>query len=350
MTQTRPALKKSDLKKKRKREPTLLTEKGITSTNFLQRYRVPAVDRQHSPPNKRQATDDTDQSDAVPDGSSSTETARFRKSVFSTGFLGPSSFWAAFDEPNESNSRSPVAITAVSTYPTPSQSSPHTESPPTETIMAIESESTIADADQIECGARILVLLEDLLLYQNIIQYRFTIMDPWVFGKKLVDEALAGLYLLRQQWRQGSKLSQAKLLTWSERLFENSSKPIVTHANMTVTEYFSSVAARWEMIGVVFSWVGVAALIIPDDHESLRSDDGSSIDVQKLRKLTVEVTEICLGFCDSVGTLSDPLVWLLLQQTILLGEVYGDSGELCDLGLRNLFANITIQITDPGAN
>ena len=71
---------------------------------------------------------------------------------------------------------------------------------------------------------------------------------------------------------------------------------------------------------------------------------------QKLRKLTVEVTEICLGFCDSVGTLSDPLVWLLLQQTILLGEVYGDSGELCDLGLRNLFANITIQITDPGAN
>lgn len=196
--------------------------------------------------------------------------------------------------------------------------------------MAVESDSTIADADQIECGARILVLLEDLLLYQNLIQYRFTIMDPWVFGKKMVDEALAGVYLLRQQWRQGSKLSQAKLLTWSERLFENSSKPIVTHANMTITEYFSSIAARWEMIGVVFSWVGVAALMIPDDHESLRSDDGTIIDVQKLRKLAVEVTEICLGFCDSVGTLSDPLVWLLLQQTILLGEVHGDSGKFLD--------------------
>ncbi|KUL82577.1 hypothetical protein ZTR_09369 [Talaromyces verruculosus] len=191
--------------------------------------------------------------------------------------------------------------------------------------MGVESDSTIADADQIECGARILVLLEDLLLYQNLIQYRFTIMDPWVFGKKMVNEALAGVYLLRQQWRQGSKLSQAKLLTWSERLFENSSKPIVTHANMTITEYFASIAARWEMIGVVFSWVGVAALMIPDDHESLRSDDGTIIDVQKLRKLAVEVTEICLGFCDSVGTLSDPLVWLLLQQTILLGEVHGDS-------------------------
>lgn len=185
MTQSRPAVKKSELKKKRKREPTLLTERGITSTNFLQRYRVPAVEqhqhRQDSPQNKRQATDETEQSDAIPNGSSS-ETARFRKSVFSTGFLGPSSFWAAFDEPNESSSRSP-ATTSASTYPTPTHSS---ESPPTETSMAVESDSAIADADQIECGARILVLLEDLLLYQNLIQHRFTIMDPWVFGKKLV--------------------------------------------------------------------------------------------------------------------------------------------------------------------
>ncbi|KAE8550986.1 hypothetical protein TMatcc_009059 [Talaromyces marneffei ATCC 18224] len=327
MTQPRPTVKKSELKKKRKREPTLLTERGITSTNFLQRYRVPAVDQQHSPPNKRQVTDQTDPGEAaVPADSGSSETARFRKSIFSTGFLGPSSFWAAFDEPNESSSiRSPATASASTYPPTPSQSSPYTESPPAETSMAIDSESTTADADQIECGARILVLLEDLLLYQDLIQHRFTIMDPWVFGKKLVNEALAGVFALRQQWRQGSKLSQAKLLAWSERLFENSSKPIVTHAKMTIAEYFSSIAARWEMIGVVFSWVGVAALMIPEDHESLRSDDGSIIDVHKLRKLTVEVTEICLGFCDSVGTLSDPLVWLLLQQTILLGEVHGDS-------------------------
>lgn len=342
MTQLRPAVKKSDLKKKRKREPTLLTERGITSTSFLQRYRVPAVDQQHSPPNKRQAIDETDQNDTVPDNGSS-ETARFRKSVFSTGFLGPSSFWAAFDEPNDSSSRSP-ATASGSTYPTPSQSSPYTEPPTTETSMAGESDSSIADADQIECGARILVLLEDLSLYQKLIQHRCAITDPWVFGQKLMGEALAGLYLLRQQWRQGSKLSQAKLLTWSERLFENSSKPIVTHANMTITEYFSSAAARWETIGALFSWVGVAALIIPEDHEALRSDDGSIVDVQKLTKLAVEVIEICLGFCDSVGTLSDPLVWLLLQQTILLGEVYGDSGKLLSLQLQGILTERIVRL------
>ncbi|EED16901.1 conserved hypothetical protein [Talaromyces stipitatus ATCC 10500] len=333
MTQPRLAIKKSELKKKRKREPSLLTERGITSTNFLQRYRIPAVDsqheqHQHQPQN--QAIKETDQSEVVA-GVPDETTIKLRKSVFSTGFLGPSSFWAAFDEPTESSSNRGASGTESSqTYSTPAHSSSrYTESPPGIETMAVvdsESESAIADADQIECGARILVLLEDLLLYQKLIQHRFTIMEPWVFGQKLVNEALAGVYSLRQEWRHGSsKLSQTKLLIWSERLFENSAKPITTHASMTITEYFRSIAARWESIGLVFSWVGVAALMIPDDHEVLRAEDGSIIDVQKLIKLAVEVTEICLGFCDSVGTLSDPLVWFLLQQTILLGEVHGDS-------------------------
>lgn len=309
MTQPRGTVDKSTLRKKRKREPSLLTEKGITSTNFLQRYRVPPAIHQH------QTVETTGQSEVLPES----EPAGLKKSVFSTGFLGPSSFWAAFDEPDESRN----TAAATTTYPTPTQSSRHTDSPPVTDIM---HESTNADADQIECGARILVLLEDLMLYQKLVQHRFTVVEPWVFGQKIVNEAFAAIYALRQEWRQGSKLSQSKLLAWSERLFENSAKPITIHQSTTFSDYFFSIAPRWESIGLLFTWVGVASVMIPDDHEILRSEDGTIIDVQKLRFFAADVSEICLGFCDSVGTMSEPLVWLLLQQTILLAEVHGDTG------------------------
>lgn len=335
MTQPRSAVKKAESIKKRKREHSILTERKLKpSINFLQQYRTPAVrhtqgyHHHHHQQQRQRVSPGHISNDAVSTEDIQGETLKPRNSNFSTGFLGPSSFWAAFDETAESNnSQHGACDTPNATEPCATVSSGYSHSPSATEVMP-ESNLTSADADQIECGARILLLLEDLELYQKFMQYRFEILKPWVFNRSLVFDTMDGLFALREEFRQSStKISQAKLLAWSEQLFENSAKPIITHATMTRTEYFTSIAARWETIGLMFTWVGVSALIIPDDHELLRLGDGSVVDVDKLRKITFELTEICLGFCDTIGTLSDPLVWLLLQQTILLGETYGDSGE-----------------------
>ncbi|OKL59376.1 hypothetical protein UA08_05248 [Talaromyces atroroseus] len=267
----------------------------------------------------RASKTDDDQSHAPVTPGSEPSSELKRSLFYSTGFLGPSSFWAAFDESDDSRTTGAAATTI---YPTPTQSSGRADSPSMSETM---DDSNTPDMDQIECGARILVLLEDLALYHKVVQHRFGIMEPLIFGERLANEMFAGLYSLRQQWRQGNKLSQSKLLAWSERLFENSAKRITTHKSMSIAEYFTSIAPRWESVGLVFSLVAVTALIIPEGHEVLRLDDGSVVDVQKLIRLTDEVSEICLGFCESVRTLSDPLFWLLLQRAILLGEIHGDS-------------------------
>jgi chromatin structure-remodeling complex subunit RSC3/30 len=336
MTQPRD---KAALRKKRKREPSILTEKGILSTtNFLQQYRVQPV-HEHQAASK--TVDDRGQVVVAPDS----EPSELKKSLFfSTGFLGPSSFWAAFDESDES--RATTAAAAATTHSTPTQASENIGSPSLSDTM---DDSNTPDMDQIECGARVLVLLEDLALYQKLLQYRFNIMEPLIFCERPVNELFAGLFALRQQWRQGNKLSQSKLLTWSEKLFENSAKRITTHKTMTVTEYFASIAARWESVGLIFSLVAVTALIIPDGHEILRLDDGSVVNVHKLIRLSDEVSEICLGFCESVRALSDPLFWLLLQRVILLGEIHGDSGMFENLTGPTRHTNLCfLQIIGPG--
>ncbi|KAH8697906.1 hypothetical protein BGW36DRAFT_379643 [Talaromyces proteolyticus] len=324
---TRPKLleNSSPLPKKRKRDTSIVTEKGITSTNLLLKYRIP-------PPTP---------ADSIEEDESLNE--RLQPKIreikeFPTGFLGPSSYWATFDEPDESRL---LCVTRASTDP--SDTSP-------ETIM----DSTLVDSEQIEGGARILSLLDDLPLYLHLIFVRYEHCEPWVFGRKLALKLFTGLNELRAQWQQGSKNknSQTKLLAWSRKIFDNSTTPIKVDRYTTVSEYFSQITLRWETIGLMFTWVGLATTTIPSHHESFRLDDGTVIDKHELYTLVIDVVELCLGFCDSLGTMSDPLSWLLLQHTVLLAEGHGDTNyrpwrKLGDLSTMVFALGLHRPETDP---
>ncbi|OKL61317.1 hypothetical protein UA08_03740 [Talaromyces atroroseus] len=291
------------LSKKRKHQPSLLTKKG--STNFLEQYRIPTA----TTPSKNEArrTSSVDEHRAK----------RPKRPVsFSTGFLGPSSYWSTFEEPEESS-----RILA----PKPASSSEQTDA---HVNSEEDMESSTVDLEQIGFGARILALLDDLPLFENLLRFRSEHTRPWIFGEMVTKEVSETLLASHNHWMPhgaNTKNQKSRLRAWSKHIFNNSASTLSSHRNMTVSEYFSVASTRWESIGLMFAWIGITTMMIPDGHECLRLENGATVDKHELRTLAIEVSETCLGFCDKLATMSDPVSWLLLQHTVLLLDTFGDS-------------------------
>lgn len=307
--------------KKRKHQSSSFSIKR-GSTDYLQQYRISsAAASPAGSKNEQQAA-------SLEEGKAKQSK---RSHGFSTGFLGPSSYWSAFEEPEESsgnnnNSNSNSRILAQ----TPVSSSEQATDAHTVDVAEEEEdmESPSADMDQIEAGARILALLEDLPLFQTMIQVHYERHPPWIFGERMTREVFAGFISLRNQWvPDGAKTKnyKSKMRAWSKHIFDNSATTIYCHARMTPSEYFSGIAPRWETIGLMFSWVGQSTSIL-DNHECLRLENSTVVDKHKLKALIIEALETCLSFCDKVGTISDPLLWLLILHDVVLINTYGDGG------------------------
>lgn len=322
LTQAKSLEPLSPILKKRKRGSSIVTERGIVSTNLLSKYRVQPSD---SPKAGSEAGDNAE------------EKLQINRTVFSPGFLGPSSYWAPFGKPEES------PILGITPGASPGED--------TGSSLEATMKDALVDMDQIECGAKILALFDDLPLYLQLLMTRYELCQPWVFGHRLAREVFGPLSELRKQWMQGTKnkKSQTKLLAWSKKIFDNSASPIPMDRSTTVSEYFAIASPRWETIALMFTWVGIATTMIPDNHECLQSDDGTVIDRNKLRLLMVEVVELCLSFCDSVGAMSDPLCWALIQHTSLLAESLGDSSMALIIMFSGVNAPLTlVQTTEHG--
>lgn len=273
--------------RKRKKNPFIFLERGKKLANLRQTYRISASNA----PVGQITT------------SQSGEPSQKEATIFARSFFGPSNCLAAFEEPEHGNSG---------------------------TNVCVNPEVSPVDSDQIESGSRIVALLEDLPIYHRLIDFRYSTCKPWVFSQRLSNEVIMPLYALRDELQRSSsktdKSLRKKAFSLSRKIFENTTHPVETRRNMTPSEYFSSTAMRWETIGLMFSWLASVVMMIPDDHEHLRIDDGL-IDKNELNNVAFEAAETCLAFCDEVGTMSDPLSWLLLRNTILLDAVYGQSGK-----------------------
>lgn len=266
------------------KRPSIFRERGKKLANLRQVYRTSAS----SAPNQTTTNQHN-------------KPSQNEDSIFAGGFFGPSNCLTAFEEPEHSGNSS--------------------------TNLCVKTETSTVDSDQIESGARIVALLEDLPIYHRLLDFRYSTCKPWVFSQRLSNEVVMPLYALRDELRRSSskadKSLRKKALYLSTKLFENTARPVETGRNMT-PEYFSSTAMRWETIGLIFSWLACAMLLIPDEHEYLQSEDGM-IDKNELKNIAVEAAETCLAFCDDAGAMSDPLSWLLLRNTLMLDAVYGQS-------------------------
>ncbi|RAK98482.1 putative chromatin structure remodeling complex protein RSC3 [Aspergillus ibericus CBS 121593] len=213
-----------------------------------------------------------------------------------TGFLGPTSYSGAF-----SDGLGPVDRSS-------------------------SSQSTPIDPQQVARGAQVLFLLENLPLYQEVIEKRFAIAPGWILGPPLMREILKALEDVYRKATQDSTNKYARLMDLSRVFFRNTLTPIETHSSMGLSEYFTVAAPRWEMISLVFSFTGTSTYQVPPHSLGLeQTDDVTS--KEGLRQICIQASETCLQFCNHLGTLSDPLAWAMIQHTVFLSCMHGSSNH-----------------------
>ena len=230
-----------------------------------------------------------------------------RETISSTpGFLGLTSHTAIFREDR---------------YSLPIEEPRRSEGPWT------SSDLTGPDRSQIEQGAHVLLLLEHISLYRNILESPYNVPKATVIGAPLLRQLCESFEELYQGSINTAEDRFSAALKLSERIFENTSTPIVTNASMTFTEYVSRIAHRWEAIGMFFSRTGMICRFIPSDDAVFQQEAIPIRDKKGYYAFTIKVSSICLQFCDRLGLINDPLCWLTWQNTMLLSHTYGMGGQ-----------------------
>ncbi|PWY82157.1 hypothetical protein BO70DRAFT_336493 [Aspergillus heteromorphus CBS 117.55] len=225
------------------------------------------------------------------------------------GFLGLTSYDAALKD-----SRDYLGISALGTA----------EKERERAISLSEaSNATSIELDQVHQGARLLLLLRDFHLYKDIAEMWFRTTngcDP--LGRPimvLVFQALEENLIARLP-----DLDLSQLLTLSSEVFQLFNNRIPVHPLITIHEYITCMSYRWEIIGMVFAFVGFGTFMASDWDAIFQRQDRPVISRNDLQHLAMSAVETCVKFCEEAGIVNDPVSWLVLLHTHLSTLVYGD--------------------------
>lgn len=95
----------------------------------------------------------------------------------------------------------------------------------------------------------------------------------------------------------------------------------------TWAQSFTGHRLRWEVMGLIFTRLGMAAVGFPDRKKSTSTKIEPKIDWNKFTGQMVECAEACLLLCDNVDAVNDLVVSVMYQLTILESIHEGDSSE-----------------------
>lgn len=187
--------------------------------------------------------------------------------------------------------------------------------------------SSPSNSNQVLLGVQILSHLQKIHWFHEIIELKNKISPGWFLGPPLTRALCNSMEQMYDCAVRNSQDTHASLATLSRQIFANTSQDIQTHSTMNFSEYFDSITARWETIGLVFALLGTALFHTPDDDPIFTHRNPWKLEKSQLRNIATAVGEICCQFCSSAGTTSDPLCWFTTQQIVLLSSMFGDSGN-----------------------
>lgn len=180
------------------------------------------------------------------------------------------------------------------------------------------------DIERIQRGARALVPLKHLFLYREMLTARNKIWKGWTLAWPITLLILSHTEEMWDSVQRDETDTTKQTLLLSRRLFEKQTQPIDLHSDTTCAEFASSIAGRWETIGLLFTLVGAASNAVLRDPGEKYDELG---DAESIKVAAVAAGDLCLQFCQSAGIINDIVCSLLLHHTSLLTIVYGDGGK-----------------------
>ncbi|KAF4294711.1 hypothetical protein KXW44_009242 [Aspergillus fumigatus] len=179
------------------------------------------------------------------------------------------------------------------------------------------------DSRQVELGAQVLMLLDHLALFEELLEKRFAIWEGWIFSTQMfrcIVEVLRDLY---RDTTEGMQDKYASVLELSRTFFRNTATEIELRASMTLSEYVALSAARWDTYALLLSSIGYSIYHVPQDDPIFQSGILPGNDRKGLRRIALAASDICLQLCDKLGMISDTLCCAILQHSVLVHHTYG---------------------------
>jgi chromatin structure-remodeling complex subunit RSC3/30 len=224
------------------------------------------------------------------------------------GVLGPTSYSAVYDESED------VIKSSATSFQDYSKS--------------LRKNLTTVDDAQIQLGAELLLFLyDDLTLYERMGLAKLHHCEGYVFAPSVLRLLFASVRHMLNATIEDRSNPLPDLFKLSERIFENCSKPIHVDAHMTPQDFFISMPNKWEVIGVLFSIIGASACTLPISYHVSMGLKPANLEPKDLALVCIAAGDKCIKFCESAGTMSEPLAWALLAHASLLTLVYGDYGK-----------------------
>lgn len=182
------------------------------------------------------------------------------------------------------------------------------------------------DTEKIRLGMEILRELDKLRWFQSVIDIKNKVGPGWFMGPSLTNSICTAIANLYDSAIRNSSDVEFSLLALSRKLFTNATGKIDITASMTLPEYSSLIACRWETIGVLFVMLASATFCIDEEDDIFTRFSPWKMDRNQLRSSSMAISEKCLQHCHTVGLPNDPMCWLVAQQTVMLNHMVGPSG------------------------
>uniref|UniRef100_A0A093X9Y8 Putative transcriptional regulatory protein n=1 Tax=Talaromyces marneffei PM1 TaxID=1077442 RepID=A0A093X9Y8_TALMA len=217
-------------------------------------------------------------------------------------------------------------------------------------VVDIELDTNSAEAvsyQQIEVGAQILSLLEQIPYYLDLVSERYKLFKGWIFPPQTVFLALEQLSATYGKITDHSRARKkySRLLNWSQSIFRNTASRLYTHPQMTLMEYVTVLSQRWEIIGMIFALIGTATYQLAHDIHIFHREGIPGGDRYGLRNMAMATSEMCIQFCSSMGIITEPFCWAAMQHTVFVAEMHGCRGNVTSLvfalGLHNYYPDVT---------
>lgn len=230
-----------------------------------------------------------------------------RSPTLANGYLGPTSYHDILSETQKDPFGPNLQILTANRIPSKS--------------------NTAYDPHDLELGVQILHLLEHMPIYEEIIQCRLELSEGWIIGPQFVRQLLVNLKNTYDDVKGRSGSNNNSLLRWSRALFEEAASPTSIDKESTLFAYISGISCRWETLGFLFALVGSAAFQISQNEAVFKRREFPGKDIVEFTASMTSASDICLQFCDKLGTMSDSLCWASFQQTVMYSHVYGCRGK-----------------------
>ncbi|ROV93166.1 hypothetical protein VMCG_08741 [Cytospora schulzeri] len=192
------------------------------------------------------------------------------------------------------------------------------------TIDSQQQNITVTN-DRIIQGCKVLSFFKNRSMINRFVAHWYDICDG---TQGMVPEFIMKEWLQKLWFHFGDVLvnqNPDKIRRLSETIWRNTLTSLVFNGQTTVLEYTRLATGpnlRWETLGLAAVIIGMCAIETPPSDQQLFTEH--KITRSCLLRMMKDISEDCLGFCRHCEVLDDMFIWLLLEDSCLVGAVRGD--------------------------